>query len=248
MNNSKILTIASIIGVCTTAIISSRCAKKFVADKTVAKNKKEKIIKHIKHYFPAYLVITGTIICILQTERLNQKDKAALLALCNKLQENYIHYKETSEKYLSDEDKEKINKELLNKKQKELLDDKIKLYEVDPKTIEDGKDKKLFYETYFGTFFEKTFEEVLEAEKMLNKQLGLTGFASLSDFYDYLGLKYSDEADFLGWCTDKKLYHGGQAISPFVDFEHSMMLGDDGIEYYYIAFSNEPKVNYDMLE
>ena len=248
MINSKILTIASVIGVCSTAIISSMCGKRFILDKKIPKTKKDKVIKHIKHYFPAYLVVFGTTICIIQTERLNQRDKAVLLTLCNKLQENYIQYKNESEKYLSSSDKEKINKELLNKKQKELLDDKIKLYEVDPKTIEDRKDKKLFYETYFGTFFEKTFEEVLEAEKMLNTQLGLTGFASLSDFYDFLGLKYSDEADFLGWCTDQKLYYGGQAISPFVDFEHSMMVGDDGIEYYYIGFSNEPKVNYDMLK
>ena len=49
MINSKFLSIASIIGVCTTAIISSRCAKKFVADKTIAKSKKEKIIKQHQH-------------------------------------------------------------------------------------------------------------------------------------------------------------------------------------------------------
>lgn len=81
---------------------------------------------------------------------------------------------------------------------------------------------------------------------MFNKQLSIVGYASLNNFYDFIGISKTDAGEYLGWAVYDG-YFGSNAVNPWVDFTHSKMEDDDGIEYFYLEYSNQPEVNYDMF-
>lgn len=107
-------------------------------------------------------------------------------------------------------------------------------------------EEKIFYEEYSGKFFYSTIENVLKAEYLFNKQLSIVGHASLNEFYDFIGISKTTEGEYLGWSVYDG-YFGANAVNPWVDFEHSKMEDDNGIEYFHVEFSNQPDVNYDIF-
>ena len=74
--------------------------------------------------------------------------------------------------------------ELTKKIEKQITEEKLKSKDI---SIEDGK--KLYYEDYYGEYFEATPEDVLNAMYELNRTFQYMCEASLDDFYDMLGIK-----------------------------------------------------------
>ena len=58
----------------------------------------------------------------------------------------------------------------------------------------------------------------------LNRAINHNGYASLTDFYEYIGLEPTDSSDYLGWGSDGDLMHA--------DFGSAMTVeGKPCIEY-----------------
>lgn len=60
------------------------------------------------------------------------------------------------------------------------------------------------YETWTGRYFESDIETLKKAQNDLNYRINRDMYASLSDFYDLVGLGHTEHSDDIGW-TDRKL-------------------------------------------
>lgn len=77
--------------------------------------------------------------------------------------------------------------------------------------------RQLFEDSWSGRYFETTMDDVKNAVNQLNFQLNHHGHASLTDFYDLLGLQKTAGSDEIGWNSDALL-----------DVIYTPVLHDDG--------------------
>jgi hypothetical protein len=194
---------------------------------------KEKIKKTWKCYIPSGTIAVSTILCIIYSDKVTMNEKIALLNTLTTVQDNYRDLKTAVNTTCDPETREEILKKTIRTK-------------VPKDVYIERTGEKIFYEDYLGQCFTSTIENVLKAEYLLNKQLAITGYASLNDFYELLGISKTDAGNYLGWAVYEG-YFGGTATSPWVDFVHDKMEDDDGIEYLHIDYSNQPQVNYDIF-
>jgi hypothetical protein len=227
-----ILNFVSVIGVGLTmasAIRDTTKACKLINDDMTLR---EKIKKTWKCYIPTGVITTSTILCIIYSDKATMNEKIALLNTLSMVQGKYKYLRESVDRTCKSETKEEIMKKTVSAK-------------VPKDIFIERTGEKLFYEEYTCKFFNKTVEEVLKAEYLFNKQLSIVGHASLNEFYKLLGIPETEAGEILGWSVYEGYY--ATTSNPWVDFEHSKMQDDDGCEYYYINYSNQPTINYDMF-
>lgn len=63
-------------------------------------------------------------------------------------------------------------------------------------------DGELFRDGFSGRYFDSTVEEIREAVNSLNKDMLHCGYASLTDYYDLIGLPATTISCSIGWNTD----------------------------------------------
>lgn len=228
-----ILSFTAVVGVGLTMISTIKDTTK--ACKLIDDNMslEEKIKKTWRCYIPSSIIAASTMLCIIYSDHVSMNQKISMLNALMAVQNNYTNLRQSVDKVCDSETKEQILKNTVKQK-------------VPKKLYIERTGEKTFWEEYSGRFFNSTIENVLKAEYLFNKQLSITGFASLNDFYNLLGINTTDEGEYLGWAVYEG-YFGCEATNPWVDFEHSKMEDDDGCEYYYLSYSNQPEVNYDMF-
>jgi hypothetical protein len=86
-------------------------------------------------------------------------------------------------------------------------------------------------------------ETVIRAEYEINKKMTLWGGANLNEFYDHLGIPPVDYGEEMGWSHEFLM----QSIwSKWLEFEHTKVEMDDGLECYIISFGHEPMFDYEF--
>lgn len=63
----------------------------------------------------------------------------------------------------------------------------------------------------------------------------MSGYLSVNDFYEMLGLSAIDGGEYVGWNCDDGLY--------WIDFNHRKTVLDDGLEVYVIEMVWTPNTN-----
>lgn len=239
-NSPTILSIVGSIGVMTTTIAAIKATPKALS---LMENEKAHINKQLeqggwqtrvdkltiaetikatwKCYIPTALIGLSTITCIFGANALNKNQQAALTSAYILLDNAYKEYKDKVSTLLGDDANRHI--------QKSIVEDKYK--ETD---ISLGEEKQLFYEYNYGEFFERTKMEVLNAEYNFNKMFSSIGYATLNDFYELLGLPLTQEGNIIGWTVQE-----GYSL---VDFEHELLIMDDGLECIYINLPVSPSL------
>lgn len=232
-DNQFILNFASVIGVGLTMFTAIKDTKKACKLVTDDMTKLEKFKKTWKCYIPSGVIATSTILCIIYSDKVSMNEKIALLNTLTSVQNKYRDLRTAVDETCDPETKDDILKKTVkNRVPRELYIERT--------------EEKIFYEEYRGKHFTSTIDNVLKAEYMFNKQLSIVGYASLNEFYDFLGIKKTTEGEYLGWSVYDG-YFGAASVNPWVDFEHSKMEDDTGIEYFHIQYSNQPDVNYDIF-
>ena len=97
--------------------------------------------------------------------------------------------------------------------------------------IQPSEGKLLWYEPYRDEFFEMTEKEVIDAEYHVNRSFILRGETNLNEFYEFLGLEPTDAGCEIGWNISMDEY---PFENTWIDFEHHLVVTDDGNEYYRI--------------
>ena len=178
------------------------------------------------YYIPAATTCLITVMCIFGAEILNKKRQTSIAGVYMLVDRMLKEYKQKIS--------EIGGEELTKKIEKQITEEKLKSKDI---SIEDGK--KLYYEDYYGEYFEATPEDVLNAMYELNRTFQYMCEASLDDFYDMLGIK-TDLG--LGWSGNYIDYEWDLAY--WIDMYTEDVILDDGLECSIIRFPLPPIANY----
>lgn len=242
-NSPGILTGLGIAGTVTTVLLTGRAAYQFGMDASTqyheAVREGEPLPEHLlenrylirtywKGFIPAAVSGVATVTCIIAANHIGSRRTAAIAAAF-KLSEQ-----------LAEEYKDRVIKALGDKKEETLRSDLAK----DRMNRTGGSDliiivgaESVFYDELSGRFFKIEIEKVRKAVNDINYSINNYMHASLSDFYDKLGLSRTKFSDEVGWNTDELL-----------DVQYTATLLDDGRPAIAIGYNTTPLRGYDRLQ
>lgn len=183
-----------------------------------------------KCYIPAAVTASVSVACIIGANSVNNK-RNAVLATAYKLSESAFS-----------EYKEKVIETIGEKKEEEVRDkiakDRIEKNPVNNnEVIITGKGDVLCYDVVSGRYFKSDVDKIRKAENTLNKKLMNDMYCSLNEFYDLIGLPFTQMGFDLGWNVNDSL----------VEIEFSTQLSEDDTPCVVIQYSVLPKCDYQHL-
>ena len=100
--------------------------------------------------------------------------------------------------------------ETIGEKKESVVRDKVEEEHIKKTPIENNEvivtDGGTFtcFDSWSGRYFKSSETRIMEAANTLNDQMlhQITGYASLNDFYDELGLPHTEVGDMIGWNTE----------------------------------------------
>lgn len=235
-NASTILTCVGAAGVVATTVMAVKATPKAVSLLEMAKEEKgeeltklEKVQVAAPVYIPTVLIGASTIACIFGANALNRHQQASLMSAYALLDSSYKDYKNKVAELYGENADSQVKQEIAKDK-----------YNEDAYPVEDGK--QLFYDDFSQRYFQATTEQVLTAEYELNRMLATDYGVFLNEFYELLGIDRTDYGDYLGWST-------GELVDAYwyswVDFSHTKVVMDDGLECTIISMGMEPTFGFD---
>lgn len=235
-NASTILTIIGAAGVVATAVTAVAATPK--AMNLIEEAKLEKGGELTKWeitqvaapaYIPSLVIGVGTVACIFAAQVLNKRTQARLTSAYTLLNSSYKQYRKKAIDIYGEDADQKINEEIAKDQ-----------YEDEKPEIEDPT-QMLFYDIYSQQYFTSTEADVQNAEYLLNRSLNIRGYASVKEFYDFLGIKSVDSGEELGWSTGMNLDYYWQE---WIDFHHQYTIMEDGLECCIIYMMQEPTLEW----
>jgi hypothetical protein len=179
-------------------------------------------------YIPAATVGIATISCILGAGAINKRRQSAITGAYILLDNAYKEYKSKAKELFGEDADIQIRNAIAKNK-------------YNKNDISVSEEKLLFYEEICGEYFERSKEEVLNAEYHFNRNFALRGYACLNELYEFLGLPKTETGDILGWSLDAGFGFYGYS---WVDFEHQIVVMDDGLECLVITMPFSPTADY----
>lgn len=232
----EILTGIGIAGMITTTILAVRATPK--ALELIEEKKEEESIDELssfevvkvawKPYIPAMVTCVASTACLIGASSVNTKRNAAL-ATAYKLSETALsEYRDKVVETIG-EKKERIVRD-------KVAEERVKKNPVSKnEVIITGNGKTLCFDPISGRYFMCSIETIKKAENTLNKQMlhDISGYVSLNEFYDELGLDHTSVGNDLGWNTNQ-----------LIDIDFSSQLNDNGEPSVVLDYLVAPKCDY----
>lgn len=212
-NATAILTGVGVVGTVATAVLTGRASFKAgqliqetddmrvrhqaewgLDDENIPMTFKEKVIMVGPQYIPAIAMGTTTIAAIIFANRIGTKRAAALAAAYGLSEKAFGDYKEKTLQHLG------IKKETALTD--EIAQDRVNLNPIEGQTIIIGDGDVLCYDAITGRYFKSNMETIRQAENKVNYEIIHQNAASLSSFYDEIGLPPTSYSDDVGWNLD----------------------------------------------
>lgn len=241
-NAPVILTGAAVVGTVGTAVLTGRAS--FKAAKIIEKDKEAKLqelsfpdteLKSLSktetfkmvwpHFVPPVVVGAGTIVCVVMAHKITSKQLAAL-AVASTVSERALQEYKTKVV-------EKLGVRQGDAIQDEIAQDKVGKNPPDQQIIITGSGDVLCFEPLTGRYFNSTLETIRAAENKVNWEILHYDSASLSTFFEEIGLLPTDYSDSVGWNVANRLE---------VKFSTTMTL--DNRPCLVIGFVSHPVVDY----
>lgn len=200
-----------------------------------AYTKTEAVKSAWKYYIPAAAAGIATTACIFGAGVLNAKQQKSMAGAYALVADAYNKYTAKVKERYGIEEHERILAEIGAEKCEEqhitagLFGNSCCL------DFDTEEKKRIFYDTISGRYFETTVPKVLEAEYHLNRNYTLRGEASLSEFYEFLGLEDDHDGVDPFWEVD------GDEIY-WIEFDHSKGTLTNGEEFFIIDYPFPPKL------
>lgn len=241
-NSPTILSVLGSIGVISTAILTAKStpkAMKLIDDAEKEKgeelSKWETIRVAVPTYIPSLLIGTGTIVCIFGANILNKRTQASIASAYALLDQSYKEYKNKLKELYGEETHKSIMDSIAIDHAKDVHISCHSNYGFDTCNLSvesnDGR-PILFYDAFSKRYFEKTIDQVLNAEYHINRNFTLRCGSTVNEFYEFLGLSPIDGGDSLIWMPcDYYLW---------IDFNHRKVELEDGMHCYIIEMIYEP--------
>lgn len=237
-NSATVLTIAGAAGVVATSITAVKATPKALRLVDEAREEKgedltrfEKVRVAGPAYIPSILLGASTIACIFGANILNQRQQAALVSAYALVENSYKEYKQKVIELYGEEADEKIRHEIIKDK-----------YNAEIVEVEDGGEKRLFFDYFSGRYFESTLGAVKDAEYELNKMLMKNEYVYLNEWYAALGIDVIDGGWELGWTRGGNFDKYWQ---DWIDITHERCTLDDGLECIILIMNGEPYPNFE---
>lgn len=222
-NASGILTAGGVIGVGVTAILTGRASSKaamIMREKQAIRNMKareaanqisidndsdlelvltadftrrEVVAATWTLYIPAAVAGVATIGCIVMANRVSAKRAAALAAAYGISERRFHEYR--------DKVTEKLGLTKERAVRDEIAQDQVNSNPPNQQVLILGSGDVLCYDSLTGRYFNSSVEQIKTAENKINQELFSHQAASLSEFYDEIGLPATTISDELGWNT-----------------------------------------------
>lgn len=163
---------------------------------------KEEIVKECwKLYIPSAIIGTATVSCIVATCILTHREQKNLAAAYAMVDQGYkLYRKKIVEKFGESVDRQVSNEVIVEQASEDDLDTGEKLVCYDP---------------FADRYFETTRVNIERAINYVNRELQITEYASLNDFYRALGISETEEGSALGWNLSEIMEWLGY---PWLDF------------------------------
>lgn len=241
-NSPAILTALAVTGTITTAILTAKATLKAADIIQHEQTKlgydlpydefdaKKKVLLVWKLYIPPAASTALTIVCIIAAQSIGSRRTAALAATYAISEKAFDEYKgkivekfgKTKEQAARDE----IAQERVNNNPPNGANTTI---------VVGGKDV-LCFDKYTGRYFNSDMETLKQAQNRLNHQVLNDYYASLSDFYSFIGLAPTSFSDDVGWNSDKMM-----------ELEFSTVMSDDGRPCIAVGFAVVPIRNFSRI-
>lgn len=214
--SSIILTCIGAAGVIATAIMTAKATPKAIrllgdaADEKGDDLTKTEIVRATAPaYIPAAIMGAATITCIFGANALNKKQQAAITSAYALLNNYHKEYRKKLMELHGKEADEEIRRAMVR--------EHCGYHQIG---IDTPDVMATFYDEISGESITCYEREIMDAEYHLNRNFVLRGYASLNEFYSFLGLPQTDHGDKVGWSTTDGYY--------WIDFEHNLVSRDDG--------------------
>lgn len=181
-----------------------------------------------REFIPAAVVGTATVTCIIAANHIGSRRSAAIAAAFKLSEQLTEEYKERVVKTLGAQKEEKMRSELAK--------DRMDRTGGAENIIVIGSEV-LFYDELSGRFFKHEMEKIRKAINDINYQINNQYYASLSDFYEQIGLPRTRFSDEVGWNSDELL-----------EVTFSPTLLDDGRPAIGLSMNTTPIRGYDRCQ
>ncbi len=182
-------------------------------------------------YVPAAITGITSTVCLVGAVSVSSRRTAALAAAYHLSESTLSEYKDKVIQTIG-EKKEKTVREKVSEERVE--QNPIAKNEV----IITEKGETLFMEPLSKRYFKSDIELIRRAENRLNKEIltDISGYVSLNEFYDEIGLDRTDLGDDLGWNIDHT-----------IELDFDLIRTEDDKALWVIYYTNPPKYKYDNL-
>jgi hypothetical protein len=240
-NSPVILTGVGVAGMVTTAYLTGKAtfkAAEIISDAQVAMDVagegqeldiREKIELVWRVYVPAAGTAAITATAIICANRIGTRRAAAMAAAYALSEKALVEYK--------DKVVQKIGENKAREIRDELAQDRVTANPASTReiVITSGGDV-LCYEAFTGRYFKSDMESLKKAQNDLNYRVLNDYYASLTDFYNLVGLSPTTYSDEVGWNSDKML-----------ELEFSTTMSDDNRPCISVGFAVTPIRGYSRI-
>lgn len=243
-NSPALLTAVGVVGTISTAVFAARGALRY--DEAVnieieyrrqndpsfvsVLDPRTRVMLMGHHFGPAIIVGSLTVTAIIGANRIGTRRAAAMAAAYTIAQEGFDEYKYKV--------REKIGENKERALRDDIAQDRVNRNPAgESNVIIVGSGDVLCYEMMNDRYFQSSVEEIKKAMNDTNYQVNNDSYASLSDFYDRVGLPHTSVSDSIGWRSDEKL----------LEIEFSTVLAPDGRPCVAFDFRVDPVRNYHKL-
>lgn len=234
----KIMAVGSIAGVITTAVIAVKRRETY--EKLICEARREhvatfgllqpsdKVEPFFEAYYPVFISGGLTIACIAGSYILSDKQQTSLIGAYGVLQNFFERYRRSANNVFGPNADNEIMTDMARTNP-----------EVHFQCLDSSDKKCIFYEPYSNINFVMYERELMDAEYHLNRNFTMSGYASLNDFYEMLGLPAIPDGDHIGWNMESGIC--------WIDFYHRRIcIEEDGTPIFSVnyLFAPEPFEEY----
>lgn len=240
-NSPGILTGLGVAGAVTTAVLTGQAAYRVGKDENAAHfepmlqgnepvnlTTKELVKIYWREFIPAGIAGVATVTAIIMANQIGSRRAAAITAAFKLSEQMTEEYKTRVRETLGKKNEDKIVQSL--------AEDRVRRTPGHETIIIAGSEA-MFFDEASGRFFKNEMDKVLRAVNEINFQVNNNFYASLTDFYEKLGLPKTQFSDELGWNADTAL-----------EVEFSAVMMDDNRAAISMHYNSTPIRGFDRLQ
>ena len=175
----------------------------------------EAVKASVPAFIPTMAACAGGLLCIFGANVLSRKQQASLMSAYAALEGAYRGYRSKVRQIMGDGTDQMVERAVEQEKQ------------IDDNHVPHDEKQTFYFEANsHPRFFERTLDQVLEAEYHINRNMILRGYVTLNEFLDFLELDPVEGGEIVGWDQ----YHGETEYGyQWIDFRHRKYTTDDGL-------------------